>query len=141
MRWLYGGAVAGLAGTAAMTLFIRAVRGTADPQEKPARRPAEPATRAVARELTADPPRALQHAVHWCYGIQMGVAYALLRRRVRAPGMLFGLGVWLVADEALLPLLGLSETPEAYPARVHAEMLAAHAIYGGVTEMVQRQFE
>jgi uncharacterized membrane protein YagU involved in acid resistance len=45
-------------------------------------------------------------------------------------GSAYGAAVWLVGDEAVVPLLGLSKPPSQYPASTHAYALASHLVYG-----------
>jgi hypothetical protein len=75
--------------------------------------------------------------VHYATGAGWGAVYGLLRPRVRFPllasGLAFGGLLWLVSDELLVPLLGFSKPPRAYPLSVHLKALAAHLIYGTAT--------
>jgi hypothetical protein len=79
-------------------------------------------------------------AIHWALGIGAGVVYALLRRRapaVRAAnGLAFGTGFYLVVDEVLNPVLGLTPGPEAFPWQAHARGLGGHLAFGATTELV-----
>ena len=54
-------------------------------------------------------------------GIGAGVAYALARRRIgwadKGHGLLFGALFSLAFDEALTPVVGFAEPPQAYPCR------------------------
>lgn len=54
-------------------------------------------------------------------------------------GVPFGAAVWLIADELALPALGLAERPQAYPVSTHAEMLAAHVVFGLATHATTQQ--
>lgn len=107
----------------------------------------ESSTAAVGRmadeALTGDPPRSprkrrrLSTGVHWGFGLSMAATYALLRGRVPPPdllgGLAFGAAVWAAADELLVPLLGLSRGPTAYPLGQHVHRLGAHLAYGLAT--------
>ena len=42
----------------------------------------------------------------------------------------YGAAVWLIGDEAVVPLLGLSKPPSQYPASTHVYALASHLVYG-----------
>ena len=78
-------------------------------------------------------------AVHYSVGIAPAVLYSVLRRRTPAVtaghGSLFGLGFFLVEDEGLNTLTGLSAPQGAYPWQAHARGLAAHLAYGVATEL------
>lgn len=82
--------------------------------------------------------RRLAMAIHWAFGIGTGAAYAVLRRRADwaegAQGLGFGTVFWLAVDEGLVPLLGLSEGPMAYPWQSHARGLAGHLTFGLIAE-------
>jgi hypothetical protein len=77
-------------------------------------------------------------AIHWALGIGAGVAYAVLRRRFRAMGRTAGLGFgtafWALLDEGLVPALGLTPGPRAFPWQTHARGFAGHLTFGTVTD-------
>lgn len=70
-------------------------------------------------------------------GIYGAVAEVLPATTVGA-GLPFGAAVWLVADEAVVPALGLSKLPTEYPISTHVYAIASHLVYGLTTEMVRR---
>jgi len=80
----------------------------------------------------------LGSAVHWALGIGAGAAYAVLRRRFepigRAAGFGFGTAFWAAIDEGLVPALGLTPGPRAFPWQTHARGLAGHLTFGTVTD-------
>jgi uncharacterized membrane protein YagU involved in acid resistance len=148
---LAAGAASGIVGSWVMTQFHvsmygRGVTGTREPQShRPVEGDDDAATLtadAVAQTATG---RSLGEAgkriggplVHYAFGTSVGMIYgAALARALtlrHGYGVAFGLLVWIVADEALLPVLGLARGPRAYPAAVHLEMLAAHVVFGIVT--------
>lgn len=53
-------------------------------------------------------------------------------------GLPYGMSIWLVADEGVVPALGLSKPSKAYPLSIHAYALASHFVYGLTTELVRR---
>ena len=53
-------------------------------------------------------------------------------------GIPFGAAVWLVADEGIVPLLGLSEPATEYPLEKHGYAIASHLVYGLATELARR---
>ena len=81
--------------------------------------------------------------VHYLFGASMGAVYgAAVHARPELTvgmGVPFGLAVWLLADEVALPTLGLADGPGAYPFATHAEMLAAHMVFGAATHLATRQ--
>ncbi|MBZ9752647.1 DUF1440 domain-containing protein [Deinococcus sp. HMF7604] len=74
---------------------------------------------------------ALSEAVHWSMGAGSGALYgALAGRGNPLKGAAFGVGLWALIDEGLVPLLGLQDGPAGSPARGHANRLGAHLAYG-----------
>jgi putative membrane protein len=80
--------------------------------------------------------------VHYVFGMATGVLYGaaaeMLPAAALGAGLPFGAAVWLVADEFVVPALGLSKTPTEYPLSTHAYALASHLVYGLTTEMTRR---
>jgi putative membrane protein len=93
-------------------------------------------------ELTKGEKRIAGPAVHYAFGAATGGLYgavAELAPEVTAgAGLPFGAAFWLVADEAAVPLLGLSKAPTEYPLSTHAYALASHLVYGLTAELVRR---
>ncbi|MXV18828.1 DUF1440 domain-containing protein [Deinococcus xianganensis] len=83
---------------------------------------------------------ALSEAVHWGMGIGSGALYgALAGRGNPVKGAAFGVGLWALVDEGIVPLLGLQDGPAATPAKGHTNRLGAHLTYGlalGVTALL-----
>lgn len=81
-------------------------------------------------------------AVHYAFSGTIGASYAMVAERlpmVRAGyGTAYGSAVWLLADETIMPLLGLSRGPRQLPAGVHAYALAGHRVYGLTLEAAVR---
>lgn len=143
-------ALAGAAGTWLMDRVSTFLYEREDPaavrQEEAARVDgADPATVAVKNIAsatgtdlsTAQTERAAM-VVHYALGVVPGALYGVLRQRipgvVAGSGLLYGLGLFLVNDELLGPLLGLAAGPTAYPWQAHARGLAAHLTLGLTTE-------
>lgn len=79
--------------------------------------------------------------VHLAFGAINGALYAAaVERNPRlrmAGGVPFGLAVWALADEAMVPALGLKRPPADNSAALHAYSFASHVIYGATTELVR----
>lgn len=77
-------------------------------------------------------------AIHFALGMGAGAAYAVLRRRVQvlggAAGTAFGTAFWAFMDEGLVPALGLTPGPTAFPWQAHARGLVGHLTFGTVTD-------
>lgn len=77
-------------------------------------------------------------AAHWALGVGAGAIYAVLRRRFhvlgRVAGVGFGTMFWAAVDEGVVPALGLTPGPRAFPWQAHARGLAGHLTFGTVTD-------
>jgi putative membrane protein len=106
-------------------------------------RVANAALSVVGYELTD--PRAKQVAgefVHLAFGALNGAMYGLAAeldpRVTAAAGVPFGTSVWAVADEGVVPALGLSRGPREASAGLLAYGFLSHCVYGLTTELVRR---
>lgn len=81
-------------------------------------------------------------AVHYAYGVAMGGLYGVAAEFApqigAGAGLPFGAAFWLVADEMVVPLLGLAAEPEEYPPSTHVYALCSHLVYGLTAETVRR---
>lgn len=158
MRWtrradlpsqLLLGALAGGAATWAMNKTMSALYRRASEETKrreQAVSPSEGAPQKAGRlaaeklgfELSEEKKAMLGGRIHWGYGIGWGALYALLRNRFpamsSAAGLAFGLALWFVGDEVVVPALRLSPPPTRYPLNTHVRALAAHLVYGAGVE-------
>ncbi len=79
----------------------------------------------------------LGQAVHWGYGVLVGGLYGALRPAADVPDLVAGLGygtaLWVLGDEIMVPLLGLSAGPTAHSIPDHAKALGAHLAFGAAT--------
>ncbi|HEV7347797.1 DUF1440 domain-containing protein [Telluribacter sp.] len=83
--------------------------------------------------------------VHYLMGVVPGALYALLRHRIKglnkAHGLLYGLGLFIVVDELMVPAAGLASGPLAYPWQAHARGLVGHLRLGLSTDTVVRALD
>ncbi|MGH9899733.1 MAG: DUF1440 domain-containing protein [Pyrinomonadaceae bacterium] len=81
-------------------------------------------------------------AVHYAFGAITGGLYGAVTELApvisTGVGLPFGAVVWLVADEAVVPAVGLSKSPTEYPLSIHAHALASHFVYGLTADIVRR---
>lgn len=79
---------------------------------------------------------------HYAFGATTGGIYAGLSQLAPVTGVglgvPYGAAVWLVADEMVVPALGLSRSAAEYPVSIHAYALASHVVYGLTTDLVLR---
>jgi len=129
------GLLAGLAGTAAMTIAQGAEFALTDAE--PSRTPADVADtlkrRAGRGRLKRGQRRAANQAMHWLYGTAWGIPYGVVSAAGDVPpelsGPVFGLLVW-GAGLAELPALGAADPPwRRSPASLASEALF-HVVYG-----------
>lgn len=155
------GAVGGLVGSWTMNRFrallsqaSKKAREQSDEkplQEQPAREEDGDATQKIAsrlasaalgRELTRHERAVAGPIVHYAFGSLSGGVYGaaaeLFPRISKGFGLPFATVLWLAADEAAVPALGLSRPALDYPLSSHLSALAAHAVYGITTELVRR---
>lgn len=79
---------------------------------------------------------------HYGMGATSGAIYGAVAEMMPAAtaveGLPFGAAVWLIADEAIVPLAGLSKKTSEYPASIHAYAFTSHLVFGLTTEIVRR---
>jgi uncharacterized membrane protein YagU involved in acid resistance len=143
------GLVAGLAGALAQEVFFaltKRLTPTTPPDvfTPPERlQKNETATQTVARRFVEDlaqrgpvrRPALAGELVHYAFGSAWGGLYGIAagsipQLRTLRGGALFGLFVWAVSDDVILPAFKLSAWPGKYPLQNHAYAIAAHAVYG-----------
>jgi hypothetical protein len=99
---------------------------------------AERAAGAAGTTLHPTQRQELGSAIHWALGIGAGATYAVLRRRVQVfgagAGTAFGTAFWAFLDEGLVPALGLTPGPAAFPWQAHARGFVGHLTFGTVTD-------
>lgn len=146
------GAAGGLAGALAMNLFhslwsrvssmLEAGAESSGGGEPATVKAARRAAHAFGRELPSGRKETASNAVHYAMGAAMGAivgaADELSPALRRTGGLLPGAGVWLVADETLVPALGLSKPPWTFGAETHLRSLGAHLVFGTTVEAVRR---
>lgn len=137
------GALAGAAGTAAMTAFLNEAPALMDrlglatarpptPPAKPSRR-GSPTEKVVesATDLSTDHSKIAGEALHWAYGAGWGAYYAVFQSTFRLPPLLHGAwlgGLMTVVAVRVLPMLGLAPAPRSRDQLiVHG---ASHAVFG-----------
>ncbi len=71
-------------------------------------------------------------AVHYAMGATSGAIYGfaaeLTPLATLGDGLAFGTGVWLAADNAIVPALGLAKPPTQTPPATHLYALASHLV-------------
>lgn len=84
-------------------------------------------------------------AVHYGFGAFLGGLYGALGEflpGVRAGyGTVYGVGVAVVADEALVPAAGLAPPSQDVPAQTHGYAIVSHLVFGAALEGARRFIE
>jgi hypothetical protein len=79
---------------------------------------------------------------HYAMGAASGAIYGAFTELAPevsiGEGVPFGAAVWLIADEGIVPAIGLSKSAKNYPLSTHAYALASHLVYGLTTELVRK---
>lgn len=142
-----GGIVGGLVGAWVMGQAIEAMTRL-EPEEQP--EDEEPTVKTAAaiseallkKTLSRRQRKPAGQAVHYAFGALVGAFYGVLGAELpivrSGAGTLYGLGVWLGADELALPALRLTPPAKDQPKSQHAEMAAAHLVFGVVLDSVTR---
>ena len=102
------------------------------------------AERVIGREIHGEEKKRAGNAVHYGFGTALGAVYGAIAEvepQVTAGfGLPFGAAVAVVADEALVPALGLSGSGPSWqsPLAAHAYSLASHMVFGAALEAARR---
>ncbi len=139
--WIQG-AIAGFVATIPMTIFMLSTQRFL-PKGQRYDLPPELITKDLAdkanvkQKMNKTQILAATTVSHFGYGATMGVLYSLLGRRLPftsgLKGIVFGLVIWAVSYQALLPLLGISESSHSETTRRNLMMIGAHIIWGAGT--------
>jgi len=141
------GVSAGLAAALIMSLFQSAVTRMGL-QSQPRKTAAMKAADAISQEVAGASlkPRYKQKAdllLHYLTGAAAGGIYGLFGRLVPAlragQGLLYGGLVWAMADEGLVPALGLSAPANRKGLGEHGFALSSHLVYGAALDIVRRR--
>lgn len=99
-------------------------------------------TRLLHHELTPNQKKIAGPAVHYAYGSAVGALYGAVAEvwplADAGFGMLYGIVLWAIGDEAAVPALRLGPPPTQVSAPKHAEYLAAHLVYGIALDLTRR---
>lgn len=99
---------------------------------------AEKSAKAVGTTLSEEQRAAYGSIIHWALGAGAGALFGLVRNSVPGAnagyGLAFGTALWLLMDEGMVYLLGLTPGPAAFPWQTHARGLAGHLVYGAVAK-------
>jgi len=150
------GAVAGLVGgivaTVVMGGFQAFLSALAEEEKKSKKKKEEePATVKAAKKisegvfdhkLTKSEKEPAGEAIHYAMGAASGLIYGIASEiapvTTVGAGLPFGAAVWVIADDIVVPALGLSKPVTEFPLSTHAYALSSHLVYGLTTDLVRR---
>lgn len=118
-------------------------KGADDPSDNAAERTANLVSVSVADQPLSNKEKDLGGTIfHYAFGATSGAIYGAAAQvfppvRIGA-GLPYGAAIWLIADETVVPFLGLSKHALQYSPATHAYALAAHLVYGLTTDAVLR---
>ncbi len=94
------------------------------------------------RELTENEKDDAGVVFHYAMGATSGALYGAVAEALplvtTGAGLPFGAAVWVIADEGIVPAVGLSKSPAEYPLSIHAYAFTSHLVFGLTTELVRR---
>ena len=103
------------------------------------------ATTVAGQPLTDKQLRVAAPLVHFSFGAALGAIYGRSigadRPHLVMRGMTFGSAVWLLADEAAMPLLRLSRPTTERSLEKHLQSFVTHIVFGVVAEVVRSGFD
>lgn len=149
LKGIIAGAVAGLAATFVMTQYQNLAQNFMG--EDDSENVEDPSTVKAANlisekvfdhELVEDEKPFAGQTMHYLMGGVSGAIYGGAAEYTdlakMGGGFPFGTTVWALADDLIVPALGLSKSPTQIPLSQHAYAISSHWVYGSVSELVRR---
>lgn len=117
--------------------------GLDDPGDNAAERTANYVSAKLLDKRLSEPQKHVGGAVvHYVFGVSTGALYGavseLFPQVGKGAGLPFGAVLWLVADEIVVPGLGLSKSAKDYPPSTHVYALSSHLFFAFVTHITLR---
>ena len=145
------GLVGGIVGSLVMTGFQTFLSSLSEEERKSKKKDEEPANVKAAEEISEalfdhelkkSEKEPAGEAMHYAMGATSGLIYGIASEIAPVTtvglGLPFGAAVWLVADDVVVPALGLAKPATEYPLSTHAYALSSHLVYGLTTDIVRR---
>ena len=154
-KGIVAGAVGGLVAAFVMSEY-QVLTEKLSPEDKSKKKPQdareEPANvkaaemiseNALDHKLTKSEKEPAGEAMHYLMGGVSGAIYGATAEltgttATMGAGLPFGSAVWAIADDVIVPALGLSKPLSETPLSTHAYALTSHWVYGLTTEIVRR---
>jgi hypothetical protein len=117
--------------------------GKDEPEDDAAERLANViSVRLTDEELTKSEKDVAGTVLHYAMGATSGALYGAVAEALPqvtvGAGLPFGAAVWVIADEGIVPAVGLSKSPTEYPLSIHAYSFSSHLVFGLTAELVRR---
>ncbi len=149
-KGIVAGLIGGLVASFVMTKYQEFTENLSDGKGQSGEK-SEPATVKAAKaisenvfdhKLTKSEKEPAGEAMHYLMGGVSGAIYGATAEMTgiatMGTGLPFGSAVWAIADDVVIPALGLSKPPTQYPLSTHAYALTSHWVYGLTTEIVRK---
>lgn len=137
------GAIAGFAGTLAMTAAMRRMHERLPDKERYPLTPREiidSAADAVSVPLPGETAKDVTTAAHFLYGAASGALLGAATVTLGpVPGGMAGVGVWLGSYMGWIPGVGLLKPATEHPPRRNLLMIGAHVVWGVATARAMRE--
>jgi uncharacterized membrane protein YagU involved in acid resistance len=154
VKGAFAGLVGGIVGSLVMTGFQTLLSSLSEEEKKPKKKNSEEDEPANVKTAEAVSKNVFDHqlkksekepagvAVHYAMGATSGLIYGIASEIAPMTtvglGVPFGAAVWLLADDIVVPALGLAKPAIEYPLSTHAYALSSHLVYGLTTDLVRR---
>ena len=137
------GAIAGFAGTMAMTSAMRRLHRKLPREERYPLTPREivdSTADAAGAELSNEAAKDLTTAAHFAYGAACGALIAAMNPSpTKKTGAAAGVAVWLASYMGWIPALNVLEPANRHPARRNLLMIGVHLVWGSATAAAMRE--
>ena len=137
------GAIAGFAGTMAMTSAMRRLHAKLPREERYPLTPREIADStadAAGAALSEETAKDLTTAAHFAYGAACGALIAAMNPSpTKKTGAAAGVAVWLASYMGWLPAFNVLEPATKHPGRRNLLMIGVHLVWGSATAAAMRE--
>jgi len=142
-KGLLAGALAGVAATAAKTLWEKHYPVRSESTESPPLILANKVKKAVTDELIASENEStVTSSIHWSFGVTTGAAYGVVTENFpmvsSGLGLPFGVAFWMGTHGSIIPMAHLEPFPTDVQMNYAINEFAGHLVYGVVLETTRR---
>lgn len=142
-KGLLAGALAGIAATAAKTLWESKFPVRSESTETPPLILANQIkTSIVNKPVQEENESIVENSIHWTFGTGTGAAYGVAAESLpmisSGLGLPFGIAFWLGTHGSIVPLANLEPFPTEVQMNYAVNEFAGHLVYGVVLELTRR---